>query len=225
MKRIFLSIALLVLLGGCDPGVYLEAPLTRGVEWHPQLGEEAEAIAGSVLFGGGNFLSRQTAILSTNGKEAILSRKAKDGTETYCYGYARIVYYSSTDGKNFDRRKYDDGTIKQLSQPIPFTKDKSVNYSIKYELIFDGIEDKILKFTYKEYRYDMINPSYIQKLRFPVPALPSTIDLGKISYTVPQKAYGLPYGDMALNLPTIEVLSIHDNVIRYKVLSGFSSVS
>jgi len=234
MKRIFLSIVLLVPLAGCfigDPAAYLGAPIIFGMELHPQLNEEAEAAAGSVLFSEERSMSRQIAVLSTNGKTATLSRRATDGTETYCYGYLHIVCCSSSDGKNFDRRQYDTlhfssyGT-KRLSRQISFAKGKRVDSTEKYELVYDGIDNENIKFTYKKYSVDVNNPIYTQELRFPVSPFPETIDLGKVYPTADLgKVYGVASYVVALNLPKIEVLGVHDNVIRYKVLSGFSDIS
>jgi len=189
------------------------------MEQHPQPNEETEAPAGSVLFSKQERLSWQTAIFSAHSKKAILSNVAADGTETYCYGYARIVCYSSSDGKNFDKRKYDDGQQRTLNKPIPFIKSEDLLSETKYELIYDNMDDKFINFTYKEYYRYAYNSEYVQtyaqKINFPIFTSPGTIDFRE--YLVGRLRFR--------DIPRIEVLDIHDNVVRYKVLPGSQTSS
>ena len=233
MKRILLSIVLLILLAGCalmSPLPPPSPPLTTSAGQHPQLNEETEVTAGSVLFSEWNYVSQPVAFLPKTGENIPRAGIAADGTESYCcdgaplyhpyrdyYENTTICFFSSN-GKIFDRwqQSFAGRNPQRIDLPIPFTRTEIIKFGLKYKLIYNGIENKVLKLTYKEYRGNLSAPTSTRELTYPIPKIPATIELSGM----PTSAYAVEQSP-----PKIEVLGIQGNTIRYKVLSGYLTPS
>ena len=102
-------------------------------------------------------------------------------TEYNSFADYSTVCLVSSDGKNFSAGTLNDGQF-SINIPVPFTtKIISNNNGMKYEFIYEGMEDKTLKFMYKEYHGDMTTadistPTKTQEVRYTVAKFPVRIE-------------------------------------------------
>ncbi len=92
---------------------------------------------------------------------------------------------------------------KPLPAPVRFEKADVVvpgTGSFKYELLYQGLSNKSLRLSYREYSNDMARPAFFQDVSYDVVSFPTTIAFKNVK---------------------IEVLDAGNNGLTYKVLSPF----
>jgi hypothetical protein len=196
------------------------------MEYSPQIGVDADAPVGGVLFAQADYVAAERAVASkaysrqlglggriivTNGEQFVRSRV--DGKDAFCSSGAT---YSALGGDLRSVCYFDDGNVGRFSRAYIVntlasqTFDVSIPYVIKelptgtgtkQEVVYAGSSGRSLRLIYNEYRTGQSGPTESQALTF---------DIGT---SMPAH---LGFRGFAM-----DVASVSGNIIRYRVNAGF----
>lgn len=216
-------------LGGCATVKVTEQnPPNVRVGQEPAIGAVATTPVGGSVFSQYRFLGRTVyrfmepvtvgfalGRISVNAGDT-LAKATFDGKSGYCT--ERFTYIDPLVGPHatscyvegepgiFSAVSVSPGMVwmsKSLPNPVRFERADMVmpgSNSFKYELLYQGLTNKSLRLSYREYSNDMARPAFFQDVSYDVASFPTIIAFKNVK---------------------IEVLNASNNGLTYKVLSPF----
>lgn len=180
----------------------------------PAVGKEATVTVGSPMLTAFNYRAYAGAIgHMAKGDIALVKTTLPDGRTAYCQqDMLGCVLDTDRDGRFDLFTQVNVPPMRQLivqpkvDPPYPYEiTDTAVvvsNDGYKYELLYQGVSNNVLRVTYREYLKDMIRPAFQQDL----------------TYTASEKNPT----DIKFRDVSITVLRANNNDITYRVNSGFN---
>ncbi|WP_435102055.1 hypothetical protein [Arhodomonas sp. AD133] len=213
--------ALLVVAGlttGCSTLKQQDASYEVGS--HPEVGEQTTASVGEVMVTKYDYLARETAKprKSLEGSFWLSRRSVAAGTtligaiagdkKVYCQppgGFGSPCLSDSDGDGSFDTaytiNAYGFAVNGTDVSPVPYKiQDAKIQDGFKYELVYQGIEDNVVRIAYREYTDNLARPAYRQDL----------------SYTISDDGDNATFRDVILRIHSAD-----NNEIVYTVKSGF----
>lgn len=92
---------------------------------------------------------------------------------------------------------------KELPMPVKYESSELVvprSDAFRYELLFQGVSNKTLRLSYREFSNDLARPAYFQDVSYDLPPLPTTVSFRSVR---------------------IEIVEAGNNGLTYRILSGF----
>lgn len=182
--KTFLSVVVLSVLAGCAT-VKQETPKYVTGE-HPEIGVENSVYVGQVMVSEYDYLSQDTAVLRGNvdgnlwlGRQGVsnganLIGAIAGGEKIYCVppgGYGMPCLKDTNSDGSFDRA-YTMNAFGMVVNGIDISpvrykqRDSNIQDGFKYELVYQGVSDRTIKITYREYRDNLARPAFRQDLSY-----------------------------------------------------------
>lgn len=225
----YISIILTLLISACATVKVVERnDVTEQVGQRPLLGTQADTPVGGVLFSQFRYWSKvgyrlddQVNLLFVLGRVYaqpgdFLIKATSDGKPVLCT--EKLAYIDPLVGPNAIAcfSESSDGLLRSVSTtpgmvtmskdlPIPIRYSKSEEVfprqnSFKYELLFQGVNGKNIRLSYREYVNDLARPAYFQDVSYDINELPTTVTFRTVK---------------------IEVIAANNSGLKYRILSGF----
>lgn len=227
-KSLFLSILTLALLTGCaTANVDNASPVFLKTGQTPALKKTSTASVGEVMFSQYRYLSRTGFRLDEPVNLPIglgriraqqgtfLTTGTMDNKPVYCTegrsyidpltGPHSSACFEATADK-LTRVHATPGMVrlsKDMPRPVAFSNSEMTttdDSSFKYELLYQGINKRTARVSYREFVRDLARPAYFQDVSYDLEDLPTVVSFRSVS---------------------IKIFSADNNTIKYEVLSGF----
>lgn len=218
-----------IVIGGCATIQVSEPnPIAERLGQEPKIGTKATTPVGGIVFSQYRFVGKTAyrvfdpislgfmlGRVSVNAGDPLL-KASFDGRSGYCTERLTYIdplvgplkpscYVEGADGK-LTAVHVAPGAVwfeKALPFPVRFEKAEIPlpgSNSFKNELLYQGISNKTLRLSYREYSNDMARPAYFQDVSYEIPSLPTTISFKNVR---------------------LEVLEAGNAGLTYRVLSSF----
>lgn len=219
MKRISVYFAAIIALTGCAS--IQTAPAKRQVGSFPEIGKTQTVSTGQVMVAKYDYLSLGVATLLAKvdqsrwyGRTAVqagekLTPAISDGQQIFCFpGFSlgAACFVDSNGSGSFDAAYtvniYGYLTNKDRIPPAPYRiADQSIKDGFKYELLYEGVDNGVVRVAYREYTENVARPAFSQDLTYTLAANgPTQIKFREVS---------------------IKVLHADNTSIEYTVENGF----
>ena len=220
----------LIALAGCSTVQVTEKNLvTEKVGQLPSLGTQGSTPVGGVVFSQFRYWSKVAYRLDVpvnvslmlgrvvvaqgdflvpaliDGKSALCTEK-RAYVDLVVGPHAIACFFDLAANGTFTRMSAAPGVVwieKDLPTPARYSKSELTSPradSFKYEILYQGISNKAVRLSYREFVNDLARPAYFQDVSYDIAMFPATITFRTVR---------------------IEVLSADNNSLVYRVLSGF----
>lgn len=229
VKLLLVFMLMLLFVGGCASIQTVSSPKHR-IGHAVELNELSTANVGDVIFSQFDYYSTEGAVMINSFSKAVGLGSVKvpagefllevriDEKKAYCTEHLTYVdplvgpyktscYFDTDDNKRFEKLWVAPGALPftyDISPEIPYkiTEIHTGSQGFKYELLYNGISGNVIHLSYREFIDNLIRPAFQQDITYTIKdEKPTVINFRGVK---------------------IEVLSVGNNEIQYRVLSGFN---